>query len=778
MKLCEYCAENVLQSKSSWDYHRRSWESLSGEWDIDVPSHPHGRTETTKKKEKDRCVFCWTLQQDIEKLSPLLKHEKNAWPIYRWNIRSLAKIRESLEIVVVTFRYVRPISESRNSAYTKAALPTRTFFLFPEAEMQPLPKLEDLGPSTNPEDNGGHQIRAWVQNCDTTHDNCMKRRKLTPKSKRFIPTRLLDISRESGEPIRVIETATTSVQGPYCTLSHCWGLIEFQQLRDANRERFMKEGIPWHLFTKNFQDAIKVARSLEVGYIWIDSLCIIQKSKADWDKEAGRMHLVYRNSYCNIAVVDSKDSTGGAFRNRAPKNVRPVRYMPVRDSPLFGNKEKKWIVVPEDLWERELIQSFLYVRGWVFQERMLAPRILHFAEKQIFWDCPSLSACETLPGGLPQPMDRVAGPDRHWRGRLQVSEGSDEPLAGAIDQPMESFWKTAVRKYTSCNLTNGSDKLIAMWGIAKLVRDALGVEYAEGLWQANLEDQLSWHVAECRILKRPSECPEWNLTRDIPSWSWASMDGEIVVPDRMSDKPHYRVTDHDGRPIQVNIKGRQNITQAIASRTVPKAPPAPLRVQSDSGAEIQRRNVQSRKEHGDLSGEKEFHKSVVPDKMNDDEEPKLVSQSIQIQGRVGRGKLEGNDAGDKWTLQVRGTADFEIEAFPDTVPNLRNPVDVWPYYVVLSAKQVYIQQFVLSNVKEPQHIQGRNTDRDTHRLASIDELIEAEPEEEVDYAGHGILLKPAGGNHFRRTGAFRFAHASERVFQMLQAPENCKFWLD
>ena len=406
---------------------------------------------------------------------------------------------------------------------------------------------------------------------------------------------------------------------------------------------------------------------------------------------------------------------------------------------------------------------------------MLAPRILHFAEKQIFWDCPSLSACETLPGGLPQPMDRVAGPDRHWRGRLQVSEGSDEPLAGAIDQSMESFWKTAVRKYTGCNLTNGSDKLIAMWGIAKLVRDALGVEYADGLWQENLEDQLAWHVAECNMIKRPSESPEWNLARDIPSWSWASMDGEIVVPDRMSDKPHYRVTDHDGGQIQLNIKGRQRPVNNMPTK--PSAPPMPARVQSDSGPEIQRRTMQLQKEHGDLSGEKDFHQSIVPKKINDDEEPKLVSQSIRIQGHVGRGRLESNEAGDKWMLQVRGAADFEIEAFPDTLPNLRDPVDVWPYYVVLSAKQVYIPQSFWSDAPEPQR-QEKDTHRDTHRLASIDELVETEPQEEVDYTGHGILLKSAGRNHFRRTGAFRFAHASEHVFQKLQASDNCKFWLD
>lgn len=35
----------------------------------------------------------------------------------------------------------------------------------------------------------------------------------------------------------------------------------------------MQQGIPWYRFTKNFQDAIEIARFLEVGYIWIDSLC-------------------------------------------------------------------------------------------------------------------------------------------------------------------------------------------------------------------------------------------------------------------------------------------------------------------------------------------------------------------------------------------------------------------------------------------------------------------------------------------------------------------------
>ncbi|KAF1837496.1 HET-domain-containing protein [Decorospora gaudefroyi] len=768
MKLCQYCIKNILESEESWDYHRRSWKSLECEWDTDQQVPRATEQADMAQKKKVPCLFCSTLKNDIEKLAPLLQEARyaSAWPVCRWNIRSLAKMQESLETVVVTFRYVPPV---KFPGFEQVELPTRTFFLFPEEDVQPLPTAEDLPPSTNPADDKGARIRAWVDTCDTSHTNCMKRSKATPKSRRFVPTRLLDISGEPQTPIRVIETATTSVQGPYCTLSHCWGKIEFQQLRDSNRERFMKEGIPWHLFTQNFQDAIEIARALHVGYIWIDSLCIIQKSEPDWDREASRMHLVYRNSYCNIAVVDSQDSTGGAFRSRKRDEVVPVRYRPNDDSAFFGRKT--WVVVPEDLWERELMQSFLYARGWVFQERMLAPRILHFAEKQIFWDCPSLSACETLPAGLPQPMDNVAGPDRHWRGRLQVSDDSQEPLAGAIDQPLSSFWKTAVRKYTRCNLTKGSDKLIAMWGIAKLVRDALDDVYGAGLWEANLEDQLAWHVVECKLTQRPSESSAWNLARDIPSWSWASMDGEIVIPDRMSDKPHQKVTDHDGRPLWLDLKERERFPEATTKRHEGEAPPTPVRGVSDTGAELQRHSAQLKKEQPDLSGEKDFHRSSGPKRLDRDDEPKLNSNSIRIQGHVGRGRLESDQGGQRWQLRIDGV-DFEMEAFPDVVPDLRDPIVALPHYVVLAAKQVYIPPSFLGDAHSSQ-----KQDSDVRRLASIDELVDTESDE-FDYTGHGILMKYLENNRFRRTGAFRFRNASEKVYNQLQGTNNWKFWLE
>jgi hypothetical protein len=386
---------------------------------------------------------------------------------------------------------------------------------------------------------------------------------------------------------------------------------------------------------------------------------------------------------------------------------------------------------------------------------MLSPRILHFAKNQVFWDCPSLSACETLPAGLPSPMDNAAGPDRHWRGRLQEPEDNHEPLAGANDQSMEAFWKLAVQKYTSCNLTKGRDKLIAMWGIAKLVRDIVGIEYGKGLWEDNLEDQLAWRVDECKLTQRPSESANDDLKRDIPSWSWASMDGTIIVPDRLSDQLHFKVSDHDGQPLTFDLVGVKRFVRPALPRSGGNAPGLPARGASDSGPELLRRNQQKQIENPERDDAKEFHRSSSPERISRDAEPKFHTTSIRIQGHVGRGRLGWDEARNRWIITVDSVPDGVLEIFLDLIPSTVALADMLPYLIVLAAKKV---------IKEPLFMLDADA---TTSLSTITESDE-NSEDDFDIAGHGILMKDAGDNQFQRTGAFRFRSASVKTFIALQ----------
>jgi hypothetical protein len=63
----------------------------------------------------------------------------------------------------------------------------------------------------------------------------------------------------------------------------------------------MREGIEMWKLPKNFREAVIVTRKLDVRYVWIDSLCIIQDSGEDWRAEAKTMHQVYK--FADITVV-------------------------------------------------------------------------------------------------------------------------------------------------------------------------------------------------------------------------------------------------------------------------------------------------------------------------------------------------------------------------------------------------------------------------------------------------------------------------------------------
>lgn len=49
----------------------------------------------------------------------------------------------------------------------------------------------------------------------------------------------------------------------------------------------------------------------------------------------------------------------------------------------------------------KVLEAPLNQRGWVLQERLLAPRILHFCRRELFWECCETAASETYPSGLP-----------------------------------------------------------------------------------------------------------------------------------------------------------------------------------------------------------------------------------------------------------------------------------------------------------------------------------------------------------------------------------------
>nr|POE72082.1 hypothetical protein CFP56_11958 [Quercus suber] len=213
------------------------------------------------------------------------------------------------------------------------------------------------------------QLRSWIKGCEK-HRHCGHLHRV-PAESEYVPTRLLDVGRP-GEPyLRLVETGNSNVNKhrPYVTLSK--------------------------LTPATFRDAVSVTRSLGVRYLWIDALCMLQNNPEEWLRESPMMQEIYCNALIGLAAVSADNCDQGLFRERTGAGATPCEA-----DVTWAHQSLPCRVVRDDFWKGEILSEPLYKRGWVLQERMLAPRILHFQRRQVFWQCPSLTACESAPGGL------------------------------------------------------------------------------------------------------------------------------------------------------------------------------------------------------------------------------------------------------------------------------------------------------------------------------------------------------------------------------------------
>jgi len=170
----------------------------------------------------------------------------------------------------------------------------------------------------------------------------------------------------------------------YTALSHRWGADDHKyRTTRANFEARCKE-IKFNELPLTFQNAIDVTRKLGVQYLWIDSICIIQDSCEDVRQECSRMEEVYALAYCTLAATSAKDCNKGFFRNDNDASLGPDdRY------------ESLCIRKLDENFARDVEQAELNQRGWVFQERALSRRIIHFAGTQTYWECGNMVSCES-----------------------------------------------------------------------------------------------------------------------------------------------------------------------------------------------------------------------------------------------------------------------------------------------------------------------------------------------------------------------------------------------
>jgi hypothetical protein len=286
----------------------------------------------------------------------------------------------------------------------------------------------------------------------------------------------------------------------------------------------MRIGMPFERLSKTFQDAIDVVLNLGYHYLWIDSLCIVQDSKCDWLREAALMKEVYQNALFTISATNPRALEEGLSSIR-PFGVADSVIQHVRFGTSSSTKKAVRVTLRDALWGALISKTPITKRAWTLQERILSQRILHFASHQLAWECDELEACELYPAGL---LDYI--PENYLRRKKMKPTPNTPSQAHGEGDIRRSYygaanaWMSVVRSYSRCDLTNASDKLIALSGVTQYYQNQLlGHDtYLAGLWRKIFAEELTWIPAS-----RGKTCRRAKQYR-APSWSWAAVDGPVI----------------------------------------------------------------------------------------------------------------------------------------------------------------------------------------------------------------------------------------------------------
>ena len=314
---------------------------------------------------------------------------------------------------------------------------------------------------------------------------------------RFVPTRLLDVSEHhtpsAFENLKLI-TDTSKCYGGYATLSHRWGSCQHFCTSTANLESHCR-GVRPGTLPKTFQDAITVTRIMGVKYLWIDAICIVQDDLQDWKHESLMMAEVYGNAAFNIAAHSAGSDEAGFLSD--------ILFQKKRKR-LWGEETTRPKITD---FETLVDHSPLSSRGWVFQERILSPRILHFVNDILFWE--------------------------DGRG-VWAQDGSHTDCSGWRSiwkkHRIQSDWYRLMEIYSTLNLTYEKDRLHAVEGLVGQLQEWTGANYCAGMWLDSIYQGLLWRPG--KTLTSSSRGAHNTL---FPSWSWASCSGPILFPDKLAN---------------------------------------------------------------------------------------------------------------------------------------------------------------------------------------------------------------------------------------------------
>ena len=222
-------------------------------------------------------------------------------------------------------------------------------------------------------------MKEWKSTCEKFHKGC--RRQDGGKA----PTRLVDVGVLDASRRPRLQVSDSDSAKRYATLSHCWaGALQVVSVLQAGNIEQMKRGINMAAMPQTFQDAVRITQELNIPYLWIDCLCVVQDSVDDWARESPHMARYYEGGEIMLSALASSSSSQGMLRRRAVDDDAVTVSLDSHELGFRLALEDVTGAVKPDTYSDvrpRMTQQPLNTRGWTLQERLFAPRVIHFTQQ-------------------------------------------------------------------------------------------------------------------------------------------------------------------------------------------------------------------------------------------------------------------------------------------------------------------------------------------------------------------------------------------------------------
>ncbi|KAI3319695.1 heterokaryon incompatibility protein-domain-containing protein [Xylariaceae sp. AK1471] len=358
--------------------------------------------------------------------------------------------------------------------------------------------------------------------CWTSHTKCAEERR--ERQSLRIPTRLIDVGQVDEANIKLQDTCTMN-RVEYAALSYCWGDPDKNFTTTTESKASRQNGILIANLPKTIQDAIRVTRCMGIPYLWVDSICIVQDDIQELGNELRKMADIYARAEIVISAAVAKSCCEGFLGCRTPSTLLEAIYeIPFYPSTNLG--QEGFIYVAEGTLNNQYKREAIDERAWTHQEHLQAYCILRFGSIQTRGDCLETdetdggSSCPNVLSDGHQP-DPTVFDGRYRSGSSLLVEG------GSLLELPRHFedWRKFLSQHTLRTVGKPCDRLPAFAAIAENFAHKTGSlagRYLAGLWENDFILELLW------FKKTPQGHSHGH--RSGPSWSWASLPGQIIYP--------------------------------------------------------------------------------------------------------------------------------------------------------------------------------------------------------------------------------------------------------